>query len=185
MSSAAPSDIGLLLDALSKEEAELLLLRAARHARQNQVSAVENQDAVIFERGELRFGILVAELRAIRPLRFSHVHDDAHGVPSEFYYRGETLKAYDLLRFLRPSALPRSVAPRWVLILERQGVQHSERVGLVSDNIVCIESVALKRLEPLPTALGPHRACFHGVIAGSALLLNPAQLLTTQTFIAP
>jgi chemotaxis signal transduction protein len=158
-------------------EIELLRARAVRYARQEHTVDRNSPDAVVFERGGSQYGILVTDLREIRPLRrLCRIPGASRVVPGVFYYRGEILSAHDLGNLLLDREL--SGAPPWVLVLEH----HGERIGLLADSIIDIVSVPSARLRPPPMTFGEMADGFLGIIDGGALLVNPARLLASTRF---
>jgi chemotaxis signal transduction protein len=172
-----PFDGGPLGTELTAPELDLLRLRAARYARQERESVRDTPDAVVFERGDGCYAILVTELREIRPLRrLCRIPGASRVVPGVFYYRGEILSAHDLGNFLLRRDLPGT--PPWVLVVEVQG----ERIGLLADNIIDIVAVPAGKLRPPPLTFGETVDCFHGILDGGALLVNPARMISNNKF---
>ncbi len=162
---------------LSSTELELLRLRASRYARQEEAVTRNQSDAVVFERGDARYAVLVTDLREIRPLRRPCLVPGASRVvPMVFYYRGEILSAHDLGSFLTDREL--TATPPWVLVLEHQ----SERIGLLADSITDITAVPTDRLHALPVTFGTGGEGFYGVLDGGVLLIHPARLLANPKF---
>lgn len=151
--------------AVPDSDATVLAQRAARYAAAPIAATVDGAEVVVFTRGPGRYAIALEHLREIRALKhFCALPGASHVVPGVFHHRGEVLSAHDLASFLGADPAP---AGGWVLVVE-----HTDRIGLLADDLLGVERVAAAGIREVPLALGSMATCFSGVLDGGALLLR-------------
>jgi purine-binding chemotaxis protein CheW len=165
------------LTTLSRSDLELLKQRAIRFAKRVDDKNEKALEVILFLRGGTTYGVLVKELREIRPLRqFCHIPGASKIVPGVLYYRGEILSVHDLLAFMDESAS--GSIPAWVLIAEST----SGRFGLLADDVFGVEPISNTKIKPVPITLGERGTCFNGVTQEGVMILNLEALVASRSF---
>lgn len=156
---------------LSPEEMTLLRMRAKRYAR----AAIEQQsgdaEIVAFRRGSVRYALTLAELREVRPLRTLSVIPGANPcVLGILHFRGEILSVHDIGAFMSGGSEVSEGA--WVIVVESEG----ERLGLLADEILGIETYTPNAISPIPISFGERGAICEGMLPAGELLLSAQKL---------
>ncbi len=165
--------------ALSAEEIELLRQRAARYAPAAEETTQDVAWAVVFRRGEARYGFPLASLREVRPLRsFCRIPLASPAVPGILHFRGEILSLHDIAGFMDPARASSLGAASWVIVVEHAG----ERMGLLADEVIDIERHSAAQISAMPITLGDRAAICDGVLPGGLLLLSASRMFHTDGF---
>ena len=102
-----------------KREQILLKRRAERFAQASEKEAQDTFQLVAFQRGDTAYGIELASILEIRPLKkFCRVPGASPIVPGVFYHRGDILSAHDLGPYLSTGG-PTTPASWYIVCLHK------------------------------------------------------------------
>lgn len=163
--------------ALTEAEIALLRRRAERARKLTQAPDDHLAEIVAFERRGATYALRLSSLREIRPLEaFCSIPAAGDTVPGIAAYRGEVLSLHDIAAFLGRAT--QGSEGRWMLVVEHG----AERLGLLADELVTVEPISERQIQPVPLSLGELATCFEGVVQGKTLLLDLAQLFANPHF---
>lgn len=165
-------------DSARSREQELLRRRAERFAQRSEKETLDTFQLVGFKRGETRYGIELASILEIRPLKkFCSIPGASPIVPGVFYHRGDILSAHDLAPYLSTGGP--QVPASWYIVC-----RHKEfDFGLLADEVSDVQDVPRREIREMPLTFGSRKESFLGLCLGGTLLLNLDHLLQESEFI--
>ncbi|MEO5509262.1 MAG: chemotaxis protein CheW [Longimicrobiales bacterium] len=153
----------------------VLKARAAVLARRTSVQARdEERDHVVFRLEKIRFAVcLAAVLEVFTPRQVTPLPGWAHGNAGLTAWRGDLLLILDVRELLAVAAAPNTNIDRTIVMRA-----NAVTAGVIVDEIMGIEEIDEKTLEPLPERLS---SIGSGIVTGitdrSVIVLDPAALL--------
>ena len=159
------------------EVARVLEERARQLANVDDVDSASPQsllEVLLCRVGTERYALDMSDLRSVhRPSGLTAVPCEFGQVAGVVNIRGELVTVLDLAALLDLGATTVESATRVLLVETTHGA-----VGLLIDEVLGVEQLALEQLDPPP----PGPASSRGIANGSTVLLNLEQLFAEQGF---
>ncbi len=151
--------------------------RAARYrSRAGDTVIDERTEGLLFQRGDARYVITIADLREVRFLKgFCPIPGARDVVPGIIYYRGEILSLHDLGAFMGASSEDEG---RWIIVVQHEG----QRLGLMADDILGVRAYTADDIHPPPITMGSRAGCVRGVLEDGVLAISADALFSDPAF---